>query len=231
MSRTKHVVLMASVASIRTAFCETAFKLLKTPDYISPHSAILTCNFGLYSFRQLRASSILRPPPSDFLSAHTLREEHGDIRLPKMRWKKKGRNLTYLLFAPVGTFSIFRTVNKPSMTRPKTQCFPSRNSAGAVVMKNYWAKSNQFLFGFFFFSWLDTTGAVEVGGWEAYLASVGVRSGIRLWKVNSDASATFRISAFYIPPQTAAQRGRQWGWGIKYINVPYSTTQVLYASL
>lgn len=137
MSRTKHVVPMASVTSIRTAFSETAFKFIKTPDYISPHSAILTCNFGLYGFRQLPASSILIPPPNDSLSTHILREEHGDIRLPEMRWKKKESNLTHLLFAPVGTFSIFLTVNKPSMTRPKTQCFPSRNSAGAVVMKNY----------------------------------------------------------------------------------------------
>lgn len=42
-----------------------------------------------------------------------------------------------LLFAPVGEFSIFRSVSIPSMTLPKTTCFPSRKSHFAVVMKNY----------------------------------------------------------------------------------------------
>lgn len=41
-----------------------------------------------------------------------------------------------LLFAPVATFSIFLNVNIPSMTLPKTTCFPSRKSHLAVVMKN-----------------------------------------------------------------------------------------------
>jgi hypothetical protein len=40
--------------------------------------------------------------------------------------------------SPVATFSIFRTTNIPScpITFPNTQCFPSKNGAGAVVMKN-----------------------------------------------------------------------------------------------
>ena len=42
-----------------------------------------------------------------------------------------------LLFGPVGTFSILRKVSMPSMTFPKTTCFPSRKSQGAVVTKNY----------------------------------------------------------------------------------------------
>ena len=42
-----------------------------------------------------------------------------------------------LLFGPVATCSILRTVSMPSMTFPKTVCFPSRKSAGAVVMKNW----------------------------------------------------------------------------------------------
>lgn len=42
-----------------------------------------------------------------------------------------------LLFGPVGTFSILRNVSMPSMTFPKTTCFPSRKSHGAVVTKNY----------------------------------------------------------------------------------------------
>jgi hypothetical protein len=42
-----------------------------------------------------------------------------------------------LLFGPVGTFSILRKVSMPSMTLPKTTCFPSRKSQGAVVTKNY----------------------------------------------------------------------------------------------
>jgi hypothetical protein len=41
-----------------------------------------------------------------------------------------------LLFCPVGTFSILRSVNMPSMTLPKTTCFPSKKSHFAVVMKN-----------------------------------------------------------------------------------------------
>lgn len=137
MSRTKHVVLIASVASIRTAFCEAAFKFIKMPDYISPHSAILTCNFGLYGFRQLPASSILIRPQTTFCPRIFSEKSMAIFISPRCTGKKKESNLTHLLFAPVGTFSIFLTVNKPSMTRPKTQCFPSRNSAGAVVMKNY----------------------------------------------------------------------------------------------
>lgn len=47
------------------------------------------------------------------------------------------RSLADRLLGPVGTFSTFRTVNRPSVTLPKTTCFPSRKSAGAVVMKNW----------------------------------------------------------------------------------------------
>lgn len=42
-----------------------------------------------------------------------------------------------LLFGPVGTFSIFRSVSMPSITLPNTTCFPSRKSHFAVVMKNW----------------------------------------------------------------------------------------------
>ena len=45
-------------------------------------------------------------------------------------------NFGRLLF-PVATFSIFRNVSMPSVTRPKTVCFPSKKDAGAVVMKNF----------------------------------------------------------------------------------------------
>jgi hypothetical protein len=41
------------------------------------------------------------------------------------------------LFGPVWTASILRSVSMPSMTLPKTTCFPSRNSHFAVVMKNW----------------------------------------------------------------------------------------------
>jgi hypothetical protein len=41
-----------------------------------------------------------------------------------------------LLFGPVGTFSILRSVSIPSMTLPNTTCFWSRKSHWAVVMKN-----------------------------------------------------------------------------------------------
>lgn len=42
-----------------------------------------------------------------------------------------------LLLGPVGTFSIFLSVNIPSITFPNTTCFPSKKSHFAVVMKNY----------------------------------------------------------------------------------------------
>jgi hypothetical protein len=51
--------------------------------------------------------------------------------------KRVATQRTYRLLAPVGTFSTFLTVNMPSTTRPKTTCLPSRNSAGAQVMKNW----------------------------------------------------------------------------------------------
>lgn len=41
-----------------------------------------------------------------------------------------------LLFGPVGTFSIFRMINKPSRTRPNTTCLLSRKLHLAHVMKN-----------------------------------------------------------------------------------------------
>ena len=42
-----------------------------------------------------------------------------------------------LLFAPVGTFSIFLTIKSPSKTRPKTTCFLSKKSHLAQVRKNW----------------------------------------------------------------------------------------------
>lgn len=57
--------------------------------------------------------------------------------------KKSGKLITHRLFAPVGVFSILRTVRRPSMTRPKTVCLPSRKLAGAVVIKNW----HPFVFG------------------------------------------------------------------------------------
>lgn len=50
-------------------------------------------------------------------------------------------NFGRLLF-PVATFSIFRSVSIPSVTRPKTVCFPSKKAAGAVVMKNFVGSSS-----------------------------------------------------------------------------------------
>lgn len=116
------------------------FKLVKTPDYISPHSAILTCNFGLFMILSSASepSSILIPSQVTFCPRILDRKAK--------RKREKKRKPTHLLLAPVGTFSIFLTVNKPSMTRPKTQCLPSRNSAGAVVMKNYWEHQKHFSF-------------------------------------------------------------------------------------
>jgi hypothetical protein len=35
------------------------------------------------------------------------------------------------------SFSISWTISKPSMTSPKTVCFPSNQGQGTVVMKNY----------------------------------------------------------------------------------------------
>ena len=42
-----------------------------------------------------------------------------------------------LLFAPVGTFSIFLMMSRPSITLPNTTCFPSRKSHFAHVTKNW----------------------------------------------------------------------------------------------
>lgn len=42
-----------------------------------------------------------------------------------------------LLFGPVGTFSIFRIISKPSSTRPNTTCLLSRKLHLAQVMKNW----------------------------------------------------------------------------------------------
>jgi len=41
-----------------------------------------------------------------------------------------------LLLGPVGTFSIFLMISKPSTTFPKTTCFPSNQSHLVQVMKN-----------------------------------------------------------------------------------------------
>lgn len=47
-----------------------------------------------------------------------------------------------LLFGPVGTFSILRSVSIPSITFPNTTCLPSKKSHFAVVMKNWiWMRS------------------------------------------------------------------------------------------
>lgn len=42
-----------------------------------------------------------------------------------------------LLFGPVGTFSIFRIISRPSSTRPNTTCLLSRKLHLAHVMKNW----------------------------------------------------------------------------------------------
>jgi hypothetical protein len=72
-----------------------------------------------------------------------------------------------LLFCPVGTFSIFRSVNMPSMTFPKTTCFPSRNSHCAVVMKNYLMSI-----------------AVRKRKKVVYLAAVCIRARVRLFRAS-----------------------------------------------
>jgi hypothetical protein len=72
----------------------------------------------------------LRPQIEDL--ALDLRPQIEDLALDL-----RSRLGTYRLLAPVGTFSIFLTTNIPSTTLPNTQCLPSRNSAGAHVMKNW----------------------------------------------------------------------------------------------
>jgi hypothetical protein len=104
--------------------------------YISPHSTTLTINLGLHH----------QPSPDGIF----------DVTIERRGWLEwalnfalclrsqidltldlRSRLWTYRLLAPVGTFSIFLTTNIPSTTLPNTQCLPSRNSAGAHVMKNY----------------------------------------------------------------------------------------------
>lgn len=91
-------------------------------------------------------SSFMYPYPSMSPALHlpTLRYPHRQLR-PVASAKQPPKRLwwTYRLLAPVGTFSILRTVSRPSMTRPKTVCLPSRKFAGAVVMKNW----HPFVFG------------------------------------------------------------------------------------
>lgn len=41
------------------------------------------------------------------------------------------------LLGPVDTFSILRSVNNPSIKRPKTTCLPSKNSQASQVIKNW----------------------------------------------------------------------------------------------
>jgi hypothetical protein len=91
--------------------------------YISPHSTTLTINFGLH--HQFN--------PTNFLIFQSIKSRDR----PRPRPLASARLGTHRLLAPVGTFSIFLTTNIPSTTLPKTQCLPSRNSAGAHVMKNY----------------------------------------------------------------------------------------------
>jgi len=99
--------------------------------YISPHSTTLTINFGLHKL------SIISSLSSAEVSRRRSKSKR-DIPRPRFPvsdlWSRLG---THRLLAPVGTFSIFLTTNIPSTTLPKTQCLPSRNSAGAHVMKNW----------------------------------------------------------------------------------------------
>ena len=74
---------------------------------------------------------------SSYISPHSVIRTTSFGLLRDVRSSLKDIVTTDLFIAPVGTFSTFRTVKSPSTTRPNTQCFPSRNSAGAQVMKNY----------------------------------------------------------------------------------------------
>jgi hypothetical protein len=140
------------VMVISFQFCRSIYlsisRLLESPLrlYISPHSTTLTINLGLH-----------HQPSSDGIFDVTI-ERRGwlewalnfalglrsqidlalDLRSQiHLALDLRSRLGTHRLLAPVGTFSIFLTTNIPSTTLPKTQCLPSRNSAGAHVMKNY----------------------------------------------------------------------------------------------
>lgn len=77
-----------------------------------------------------------------------------------------------LLFGPVGTFSIFRSVSIPSMTLPKTTCLPSKKSHFAVVMKNC-GKAVQ----------VSSREFDRVSWSMSYLAAIGMGSRVRLLKI------------------------------------------------
>ena len=109
------------------------------PAYISPHSAV-----------NVKSKKIL-------CSANVM-------NIPVILTASFGR-----LLGPVGTFSILRSVSMPSMTLPKTTCFPSRKSHGAVVMKNCKPRSGR------------CNGKV---GLETHLAAVRVGAGVGLLRVS-----------------------------------------------
>jgi hypothetical protein len=80
------------------------------------------------------------PERSAFTSLRILRKIHQSLTHLGLRLQKSPVILTAnlgRLFGPVGTCSIFLTVSIPSITRPKTTCFPSRKSHTDVVMKNW----------------------------------------------------------------------------------------------
>lgn len=85
--------------------------------YISPHS---------------NDSTVSKPTHSKLVRKA---EERGEWRI-KMHVPTIFTANFGLLFGPVGTFSIFRSVSMPSTTFPNTTCFPSKKSHFAVVMKN-----------------------------------------------------------------------------------------------
>jgi hypothetical protein len=93
-----------------------------------------------WRYRRQRCNEARKEPLLVYISPHSAvksRIINNDLRLdetmniPVIFTASFGR-----LLGPVGTFSIFRSVSMPSMTLPKTTCFPSRKSHGSVVMKN-----------------------------------------------------------------------------------------------
>jgi hypothetical protein len=93
-----------------------------------------------WRYRRQRCHEARKEPLLAYISPHSAvksRIINNDLRLdetmniPVIFTASFGR-----LLGPVGTFSIFRSVSMPSMTLPKTTCFPSRKSHGSVVMKN-----------------------------------------------------------------------------------------------
>lgn len=126
----------------------SAFICLDVPHF---SFTLVTIPLVMVLYEYLVCISTLWPTMSTITFPRTLRPisdvSNNELQKQGMMTKDDTRHIPVILttnlgrlFGPVGTFSILRSVSIPSMTRPKTTCFPSRKSHFAVVTKNLQAK-------------------------------------------------------------------------------------------